>query len=154
MNMNAASSSTLDRGPQPSPARDRYPVLIIVEDDTDDFTLLKRALWKTGASARVWWAKTCAEALEILAQVSAGNANVCIVSDIKLPDLDGFELLRMVKSLPGEHHPKFVFLTGNSDAAASVRAQRLGADGFFAKPIRWDDLVETARALQKLALQV
>src|SRR5689334_11776685 len=147
MNMNASSSSTLDHGSHPTAGRDRYPVLIVVEDDTDDFALLKRALWKTGASARVWWAKTCAEALEILAQVSAGNANVCIVSDLKLPDLDGFELLRMVKSQPGEHHPKFVFLTGNSDSAASVRAQRLGADGFFAKPTRWDELVETARAL-------
>jgi len=138
---------------EPHSSRERCPILILVEDNADDFTLLKRALWKVGASARVWWAKGSIEALEILAQVGSPGTKICIVSDVKLPEVDGFELLRQVKATCGSFQLKFAFLTGDQDKKTEARAHACGVDGFFLKPNRWEDLVETARALQKLAVQ-
>jgi two-component system sensor histidine kinase/response regulator len=89
--------------------------------------------------------------LEILGQVASSGAAVCMVSDVRLPDMDGFELLKAVKSSADSAQLRFAFLTGDSDAGMQARAMQLGADAFFNKPVRWDDLVQTARALQKLA---
>src|SRR5689334_21895096 len=53
----------------PYGTRDRYPdlpVFIVVEDDADDFMLLRLALAKAGVAARVWWATNVQEAIEIL----------------------------------------------------------------------------------------
>ena len=50
----ARAAATLDESSKRS---HHQPILIIVEDDPDDFMLLKRALWKAGATARVWWAR-------------------------------------------------------------------------------------------------
>ena len=98
-------------------------ILILVEDDPNDFMLLKRALWQVGASVRVWWAKSSLEALQILDQVKSTGARVCMVADVRLPDIDGFELLKAVKATPGTLDLKFAFLTGSVDERLKTRAQ-------------------------------
>ncbi len=128
------------------------PVLIVVEDDPNDFALLKRALWKCGATARVWWAHTADEAMEILAQVDGSVTNICVVTDVRLPGFDGFDLLGHIRARRGRARIKFAFLTGMADQKTERRAYACGADAFFVKPSDLNGLIQISRSLQRLAL--
>lgn len=129
------------------------PTLIVIEDDANDFLLLKRALWKAGASARVWWAQDCQEAFRVLNEVESSASSVCIVMDVRLHGSDGFELFERLRERRSSNRKKLklVFLTGMNNEATRRRASALGADGFFVKSSDFSELVQAARALQKLA---
>jgi CheY-like chemotaxis protein len=122
-----------------------------VEDDADDFMLLKRALWKAGATARVWWARDAQEALSILAEVSGPASHVCVVLDVQLPGCSGFDLLDQIKAAQAGSKVKVAFLTGFSDARTVQRVQAQAADAFFTKPVDPAGLIQVARDLQRLA---
>jgi CheY-like chemotaxis protein len=129
------------------------PVLVIVEDDQDDFMLLKRALYKAGATARVWWAHNAQEAISLIAELENSTSSICLVMDVRLTGVDGFELLEQVRArakVPGGVI-KCAFLTGMCDDETRNRAKVEGADAFFEKPTDSAQMVEVARALQRLA---
>ena len=132
--------------------REGHPTLIVLEDDPKDFLLLKRALWKSGATARVWWAHDAAEALMVLSQIEASAINVCIVADFHLPGLTGLEFLERVKSRTGGGRVTFAFLTGYFDRKDEVRAYGCGVDAFFLKPTRREGWIELARSIQRLTV--
>lgn len=138
---------------QPASARrsSGIPVLIVIEDDPDDFMLLKRALNKAGASARVWWARDVHDALRILADVELSASGVCVVLDVHLPGGDGFQVLEQLKMRTSQCPVRFAFLTGMTDRGTADRAAAVGADGFFVKPGGSEELIQVARSLQKLA---
>ena len=69
----------------------------------------------------------------------------CLVLDIRLPDIDGFELQAR---LADEPHPPIIFITGHGDIPMTVRAMKLGAIDFLPKPFKEHDL----RAAIELAL--
>ncbi|MBD9508159.1 response regulator transcription factor [Ensifer sp. ENS07] len=69
----------------------------------------------------------------------------CLVLDIQLPDIDGFELQAR---LADEPHPPIIFITGHGDIPMTVRAMKLGAVDFLPKPFREHEL----RAAIELAL--
>ena len=141
---------TLDQ--EPNRPNKRQPVLIIVEDNEDDFLLLKRALWKSGATARVWWAHDAAEALSMLTELESSRLRICIVADLQLPVVSGLELLDLVKAEPCHSHVKLALLTGCNDPSTESSALAKGADAFFVKPAQAENLTEVARALQRLVL--
>lgn len=128
-------------------------MLLVVEDEPDDYILLKRALGKVGAIAAVRWAQTGAEALAVLAETRPCGSGVCVVADVKLPGIDGFDLLQSIKSQNGFGRVKFAFLTGRRDPSTEDRARACGADAFFVKPTSGAQLMEIAKALQRMASQ-
>ena len=69
----------------------------------------------------------------------------CLVLDVRLPDIDGFELQAR---LADEPHPPIIFITGHGDIPMTVRAMKLGAIDFLPKPFKDHDL----RAAIELAL--
>lgn len=141
---NRASSSRESGGVLPT-------VLIVVEDNPDDFALLKRALWKASANTRVLWAHDGAEALQLLSQLRAQLSPVCVVADVQLPDFDGFELLHKIRQDAPAMRVPFAFLTGRCDRKMEARAYERGADAFFVKGASTQELLQIARALQVLA---
>ena len=126
-------------------------VLLIVEDEADDFVLLNRALRKTGGRALVRWVQTAAQALALLPQLEAQAHTICVVADLGLPGVDGFELLHQIKARSSPACVKFAFLTGRPDHTSEMRALACGADAFFVKPSTSEELVNIAGALQQLA---
>ena len=145
-----------DLGPAAKPAdaegKDGERVLIIVEDDADDRHLLCRALVAAGNTARVCWTQSARGALDSMAEERALGARICIVADVKLPGMDGFQLLELVKSQGARSGLQFVFLTGYCDPATKERAQAQGVDAFFVKPTGAEELIEIARAIGRLSL--
>jgi CheY-like chemotaxis protein len=141
-----------DRSP-PEPRSRSQPALIIVEDDADDFMLLKRALWKAGATARVWWAHSAAEALGILVEIGPSVAQICMVLDVQLPCSNGLDLVKQIRAAEHGAGVKVAFLTGLTDQATKARALAAGADAFYLKTVDPASLLEIARDLQKLAIR-
>jgi len=127
-------------------------VLLVVEDEADDFVLLDRALRRSGGGAAVRWAQSATEALAILERLEAHAQTICVVADLQLPDLDGFELLQRIKERSSHARLRFAFLTGRPDPTTETRAQACGADAFFVKPANAEDLMTIAAALHDLAL--
>jgi two-component system KDP operon response regulator KdpE len=86
-------------------------------------------------------------ALELLAQDPA-----LIILDLGLPDMDGHELLRQIRSRK-ENIP-IVVLSSRGDEAGKVRALDLGADDYITKPFGMDELLARLRAALRHQLQV
>src|SRR4029079_7701830 len=115
------------------PVDDTGQVLLLVEDSLDDFMLFKRAVHKAGVTAALRWARTGSEALAVLSILDSA-ARVCVVLDVKLPDMTGFQLLETIKALPQCQAVRSVVLTGNRQPGLEDRARDCGAVAFFLKP--------------------
>jgi two-component system, chemotaxis family, chemotaxis protein CheY len=129
-------------------------LFLIVDDDQDDLTLLERALKKVEVTASIYWALDGCEAIEALSRFRAKFHTICLVIDIQLPDMNGFELVEEIRGASLCEGLAFVFLTGNSSPLLRTRALGCGADAFFRKPSRHSDLVEIARQLNEICRKV
>jgi FixJ family two-component response regulator len=115
--------------------------IVVVEDDDGMRRAFERVL-----SAAGFHAVTFASA-ETLLHCHAADGAACIVLDIHLPGLSGFELRReLVRTSSG--HPPVIFITGHDDRSAREQAAALGAAAFLPKPFAGRVLVEAVtRAL-------
>ena len=76
---------------------------------------------------------------EALSLVKRGRVQL-IISDYQMPELNGLELLAMVRSDPATTIPKFIMLTGSGERSVVGRAITLGVDDYLVKPFRTIDL--------------
>lgn len=121
--------------------------VLLVEDDADVLAGATQALRLAGLSVRGF---TSAE--PVLALLHADFPGV-LVTDVRLPGLDGLELLRRAMALD----PKLpvVLVTGHGDISMAVDAMRSGAYDFIQKPFASDRLVDTVqRALERRSLML
>jgi two-component system, LuxR family, response regulator FixJ len=73
------------------------------------------------------------------------NASVgCVITDIRMPDMSGIDLLRRLKEL--KVAVPVIVITGHGDIALAVEAMKIGATDFFEKPFNDDQLVASVRA--------
>ena len=70
-----------------------------------------------------------------------------VVSDIMMPVVDGFEMLRMLRSDAKTSSIPFIFLTAKSERTESQNALAAGADGFITKPFSNDELIEAVEVI-------
>jgi len=115
---------------------------IVVVDDDDG---LRHALGRV-LNAAGFRAETFASAETLLQSDAAGRA-ACLVLDIHLPGLSGFELRRALVRT-GSHQPPVIFITGHDEPAARAQAEALGAADYLPKPFAGRTLVAAvARAV-------
>jgi CheY-like chemotaxis protein len=113
--------------------------ILVVEDEPDTCDFLERFL--TGYSAEVVIARSAAQALARFKEV---NFDI-VVSDIGLPDVDGYDLMQRIRSLPvraGGATPA-IALTAYARTEDRTRAFRAGFQAHLAKPIEPAELVAT-----------
>lgn len=89
--------------------------------------------------------KVCSNGAEAWSHISSGNMLDIVVSDINMPELDGFELTKKIKATYPEI--KVVLITGLPTQEQIQQVKAVGADGFFAKPF---DIAALAEATEKL----
>ncbi len=133
------------------PVRGKQPVLIVLEDDSQDFVSLKRALWKLGATARVWWARNATDALELLRELECRSWKVCVLASLQAPGAD-LGLAKSVKSRNGEAQVRCAFITHPAGRSLADQAYAAGADAFFVKPAAPEAWSEIAHAVRTLTL--
>lgn len=128
-------------------------VIVLVEDNADDEELTLRALRKSNISNRVVVARDGAEALEYLLMrgqhVGRDQREVpqVVLLDLKLPKVDGLEVLRTLRADPRTKALPIVILTSSAEDQDVIAGYNLGANSYIRKPVDFTQFVEAVRQL-------
>ena len=134
---------------QPTARSPGQPCILLVEDSRDDAFFFERTLLKTGISCKLRHVKDGASAIELLEQTfgtSEGLPNAVFL-DLKMPILNGFEVLEWVQEQAWAGTVPIFVLSGSNQTVDRERAARLGAAGYLVKPITKDDLTRKLQTL-------
>lgn len=131
-----------------SPAEEAFDTsgmrLMLVDDNQDLLDFLREALCEDFAEIL-----TATGGHAAMQEVASGRLPDIIVSDVNMPEGDGFWLCSELKSNDKYSHIPFVLLTARGEDQSQSESYRLGADGFLAKPFEIDTLLELVRSLLK-----
>src|SRR2546425_12741337 len=110
--------------------------ILLVEDNPNDAELAQRALKKTNLGPRLVLARDGAEALEYL----LGNRPKprVVFLDLKLPKIDGVEVLRRVRADHGGRAIPIVVLTSSQEEKDIAECYKLGVNSYVVKPVEFD----------------
>lgn len=121
--------------------------ILLVEDDPADLELTLHALRSEKLCNRVCVARDGEEALEFL--FAPGNAHRTmprlVLLDLKLPKVDGMEVLRRMKNSPHTHDVPVVILTSSREERDLVESYRLGSNSYIQKPVDFDQFRATVK---------
>jgi two-component system response regulator len=123
--------------------------LLIVEDNPDDLELTLRALKKSNITHNIQVVKDGAEAINFLlskgpyAQRPAGQIPKVIFLDLKLPKIDGKEVLRQIKSNERIKGIPVVMLTSSQQEQDVLECYRLGVNSYIVNPIDFSVFAKT-----------
>lgn len=128
-------------------------VILLVEDNPDDEALTLRALKKNNITNEVIVARDGAEALDHLFGTGGQNGKAIrpqvILLDLKLPKIDGLEVLRRIR---GDQRTKLlpvVILTSSNEERDRLQGYDIGANSYVLKPV---DFVQFTEAVRQLGL--
>jgi CheY-like chemotaxis protein len=125
--------------------------ILLVEDNPDDVQLTMSALKKNKLSNQVHIARDGQEALDFIfgAVTPEGDAHrdhpKVILLDLKLPKIDGLEVLQRVKSDPHTRSIPIVMLTSSREERDIVESYSLGVNSYIVKPVDFDQLTDAIR---------
>lgn len=128
-------------------------IILLVEDNPDDELLMIRALKKSHIGNEIVIARDGVEALDYL--FGTGNYEgrdmrqmpQLIMLDLKLPKIDGLEVLRRLRADDNTKYIPVVVLTTSTEQQDVISSYELGANAYVQKPVDFDDFVEATRQL-------
>ncbi len=127
--------------------------ILLVEDNPRDAEMTLRALRRHHLTNQLVWVHDGAEALDRIFGPEAGSGGPLltvprlILLDLKLPRVDGHEVLRRLKTDPRSQGIPVVVLTSSNEESDMLRACALGTNSFLVKPVDFDAFVEAVRQL-------
>lgn len=122
--------------------------ILLIEDNPNDAELALRALKKRNLANKLVWLKDGAEALEFIFETDPrGDRQVrhcpkVILLDLKMPRVDGLEVLRQLKSDERTRMIPVVVLTSSREEQDVVRSYELGVNSYIVKPVNFDNFSE------------
>jgi len=128
-------------------------IILLVEDNPDDEALTLRALKKNNIVNDIVVARDGQEALDFLfaqgphADRDPRRLPQVVLLDLKLPKLDGLEVLRRIRSHEPTRYVPVVVLTSSSEEQDMLRSYDLGANSYVLKPVDFVQFMEAARQL-------
>jgi len=128
--------------------------ILLVEDNPDDEVLTVRELRRHNIANRIVVARDGTEALEYLfgtGRYAGRNVYDCptvVLLDIKLPKVDGLEVLRQIRRDARTSLTPVVVLTSSDDQRDMIESYRLGVNSYVRKPVDFDQFQEAVRQLQ------
>lgn len=114
--------------------------ILIVDDSATMVLSVKSTLEMNGFTV-----VTASDGVQALAKLKGGIKPDLIITDVNMPNMDGLELIRNVKTLPGFRFTPILTLTTESQAAKRDQAKQLGATGWLVKPVSGPDLVKVIK---------
>ena len=127
--------------------------ILLVEDSPDDLELTRRALRKANLTNPIHIARDGAEALDFIfcegdyAGRDIENPPRVILLDLKLPKVDGLEVLKRVKGDPRTAAIPVVVLTSSKEQNDVVESYALGVNSYIVKPVNFERFAEAVQQL-------
>jgi two-component system, response regulator len=127
--------------------------ILLVEDNPNDVEMTLYAFKKNNLSNRIHVVGDGEEALEFLfctgaySQRSMRNGPKVILLDLKLPKVDGLEVLRRIKGDPRTRIIPVVVLTSSREERDIVESYNLGVNSYIVKPVDFEQFTESVRQL-------
>ena len=122
------------------------PKILLIDDEADILRVLSMSLRADGYE--VVTALSGEEGLAVFEKESPD----LVLTDIKMPGMDGIEVLKRIKSLSDE--PEVIIITGHGDIDSAIEALQFGASDFINKPVRDKALaISLKRALEKIDIK-
>ncbi len=126
--------------------------ILLVEDNAADAELTMDALRNARLVNRVEWVKDGAEALDVLFNRGAASAAESrrlklVLLDLRLPRVDGIEVLRALRTDERTRRLPVVVLTSSHEEIDVVRAYDLGANSYLVKPVEYDAFTKAVNEL-------
>jgi two-component system, response regulator len=129
--------------------------ILLVEDNADDAALTLRALRKTAILSEITWVRDGAEALDYLfhtgkyaAAAARPELPTLVVLDLKLPKIDGLEVLRRLRADARTQWIPVVVLTSSKEQRDVHRSYAFGANSYIHKQIDFVKFTETVRQMK------
>ncbi|TAK22066.1 MAG: response regulator [Chloroflexota bacterium] len=127
--------------------------ILLVEDNPADAELTLHALRRNHLSNRIYHVEDGAAALDFLfcangyAHRRIQDAPKVVLLDLKMPLIDGLEVLRRVKSDPRTRDIPIVVLTSSNEERDVVESHRLGVNSYIVKPVDFERFSEAVRQI-------
>lgn len=127
--------------------------ILLVEDNPDDEALMLRALKQNKVYNEIIVARDGVEALDYLFGTGTWNGRdikICpqvVLLDLKLPKLDGLEVLKAMRANPHTRTIPVVVLTSSKEQEDVIASYALGANSFVRKPLDFDQFRDAVRQL-------
>jgi len=128
-------------------------IILLVEDNPDDETLTLRALGKSKILNDIVVARDGAEALDYLFGTGAHAGRdtsiqpQLILLDLKLPKIDGLEVLKRLRADPRTALLPVTILTTSNEERDIITSYQLGVNSYIRKPVDFDSFIEAVRQL-------
>ena len=120
--------------------------VLVVDDVSTNVKFLEARL-----SAEYFDVTTASNGAEALTLCERGECDIVLL-DVMMPDMDGFEVCRRLKSNPATHHIPVVMVTALDQPSDRVRGLDVGADDFLTKPVNEMALISRVRSLTRLKM--
>ena len=114
--------------------------ILIVDDSATMVLSVKSTLEMNGFNV-----VTASDGVQALAKLKGGIKPDLIITYVNMPNMDGLELIRNVKTLPGFRFTPILTLTTESQSAKRDQAKQLGATGWLVKPVSGPDLIKVIK---------
>lgn len=128
-------------------------LILLVEDNEDDRELAVLAFRQAPVTSTLVALEDGQQALDYLfaderfAATEAGGLPRLVLLDLKMPKIDGFEVLRRVRADQRTRYMPVVILTSSTEQSDMIEAYGLGANSYLRKPVDFLDFVEAARQI-------
>jgi len=128
--------------------------ILLVDDDPNDVTLMKSALEEVHFGNPIIVAEDGEEALDYLfhrgrfADIN-DNLPVFILLDIKMPKLDGIDVLRLIRDEPSFDKVPVIMMTSSRDTSDLEECYKYGANSFVVKPINITEFIQVVKEIGK-----
>lgn len=127
---------------------DKERPILLVEDNPMDVDLTLRAFKRRRVTNTIAVARDGEEALAWLPRWEAGEAwPAVILLDLKLPKVDGLEVLRQLKQHPRLRVIPVVVLTTSAESADVQAAYALGANSYIVKPVEFEKFMDVSESI-------
>ena len=118
--------------------------ILLVEDDPADAEMTMRALRRNHLANKIHWVKDGEQALDYMfGERAPASLPKLVLLDLKMPKVDGMEVLRRLKADRATQAVPVVIMTSSNEEKDVVESYNLGANSYIVKPVQFDAFLDT-----------
>ena len=124
------------------------PMILLVEDNEDDFEATQRSLEKNHFINPVHWCQSGQEALDYLFENNNKQMPDLVLLDLNMPGIDGRQVLQRIKDNDKTKKIPVIILTTSGDPIDIEMCYKLGASTYIQKPVNFESLTEAVKTIK------